>query len=46
MTLVFIGKVLVLEGGSPKNRGQTGSRYIYIYTVCKIYVSLGFGLPP
>ena len=31
MTLVLNGKGLLLEGSNPKNRGQTGSRYIYIY---------------
>ena len=31
MTLVFAGKGLLLEGSNPKNRGQKGSRYIYIF---------------
>ena len=30
MTLVLNGKGLLLEGSNPKNRGQTGSRYIYM----------------
>ena len=31
MTLVLIGKGLLLEGSKPQNKGQTCSRYIYIY---------------
>ena len=30
MALVLIEKGLVLEGSTPQNRGQTGSRYINI----------------
>ena len=31
MTLVLIGKKPCFGGFNPHNRGQTGSRYIYIY---------------
>ena len=31
MALVLLGKDIVLEGSTTKNRGQTGSRCVYIY---------------
>ena len=35
MTLVLIGKDIVLEGGfNPQNRGQTGSRDVYVAKIC------------
>ena len=37
MTLVLNGKGLLYEGAKPNNRGQTGSRYIYIL-YCIIYI--------
>ena len=36
MTLVLVGKCLLLEGSNPQNKGQTGSTYIYIH------ISTGF----
>ena len=33
MSLVLIGKGLLFGGLKPQNRGQTGSRYIYIICI-------------
>ena len=37
MTLVLVGKGLVLRGVTFKNRGHLGSRCIYIYTHLNLF---------